>query len=207
MARPWSTLASAASAIARTMARDAYTRTTRPSGSSTSSSPRPAGIRSCSSSRTRPRSGSNPSPIVATRKSGSAGSATMGGRTPTDGSKVPSGHSTAMRSRSPSTSEASVRTCSFSSRIESRSPADSTCTKKTRRPGGPIGPMASHSGSSTSKAPPSIRTQASAGGTSSASDPVSFAFTSVAPKRPTSKIVTDAGETCTRWNRSRCMPV
>ena len=52
--------------------------------------------------------------------------------------------------------------------------------------------MASHSGSSTSNAPPSNRTQASAGGTSSASEPVSFAFTRTAPNRPTSKIVTEA---------------
>ena len=49
--------------------------------------------------------------------------------------------------------------------------------------------------------------EASGSGTRSARPPVSLHFTSSAPYAWKSNTVTDAGLTCSRWNRSRCMPV
>ena len=50
------------------------------------------------------------------------------------------------------------------------------------------------------------RRRASGSGTRSARPPVSLHFTSSAPYAWKSNTVTDAGLTCRRWNRSRCMP-
>lgn len=44
-------------------------------------------------------------------------------------------------------------------------------------------------------------------GISSSSEPVSLHFVSITPNAWNSNTVTDAGDTCTRWNRSRCTPV
>ena len=44
-------------------------------------------------------------------------------------------------------------------------------------------------------------------GSRSVRPPVSLHFTSMQPYAWKSNTVADAGDTCTRWNRSRCMPV
>ena len=91
--------------------------------------------------------------------------------------------------------------------------------ERSRAPGSPNAPApmastGSNSMWSVTRRPPhgrrrNLRPRASAAGSGSRSSrpPVSLHFTSMAPYVWKSKTVADAGETCTRWNRSRCMPV